>query len=114
MCDGSSVLLIAVTACPSPAEAADRLPPGCSPGSRTQEIAGGNKEVRPRTLEGCWRAKGSFLRRQMVKTEPRDNLRTKPPHPADCCRSQERNAEETRSEERRVGKECRSRWSPYH
>ena len=23
-------------------------------------------------------------------------------------------AESTRSEERRVGKECRSRWSPYH
>ena len=23
-------------------------------------------------------------------------------------------AEELRSEERRVGKECRSRWSPYH
>src|SRR3990167_231940 len=23
-------------------------------------------------------------------------------------------ADETRSEERRVGKECRSRWSPYH
>src|SRR6266436_1424157 len=23
-------------------------------------------------------------------------------------------AQETRSEERRVGKECRSRWSPYH
>ena len=23
-------------------------------------------------------------------------------------------AEESRSEERRVGKECRSRWSPYH
>ena len=23
-------------------------------------------------------------------------------------------AAETRSEERRVGKECRSRWSPYH
>ena len=23
-------------------------------------------------------------------------------------------AETTRSEERRVGKECRSRWSPYH
>ena len=23
-------------------------------------------------------------------------------------------AEMTRSEERRVGKECRSRWSPYH
>ena len=25
-----------------------------------------------------------------------------------------RPAETTRSEERRVGKECRSRWSPYH
>ena len=25
-----------------------------------------------------------------------------------------RNIESTRSEERRVGKECRSRWSPYH
>src|SRR3712207_2579812 len=25
-----------------------------------------------------------------------------------------REAEELRSEERRVGKECRSRWSPYH
>ena len=24
------------------------------------------------------------------------------------------NQEEIRSEERRVGKECRSRWSPYH
>ena len=24
------------------------------------------------------------------------------------------NAEQKRSEERRVGKECRSRWSPYH
>ena len=24
------------------------------------------------------------------------------------------NLEEERSEERRVGKECRSRWSPYH
>ena len=26
----------------------------------------------------------------------------------------EKKAELTRSEERRVGKECRSRWSPYH
>src|SRR5258708_26879706 len=26
----------------------------------------------------------------------------------------ERNGENVRSEERRVGKECRSRWSPYH
>ncbi len=26
----------------------------------------------------------------------------------------EKDKEEIRSEERRVGKECRSRWSPYH
>src|SRR3712207_6851958 len=29
-------------------------------------------------------------------------------------RSLERKIKEARSEERRVGKECRSRWSPYH
>ena len=32
----------------------------------------------------------------------------------DLCDRQLRNAEVGRSEERRVGKECRSRWSPYH
>ena len=30
----------------------------------------------------------------------------------DCSLKEEEDAE--RSEERRVGKECRSRWSPYH
>ena len=29
-------------------------------------------------------------------------------------RKYHKNNEPTRSEERRVGKECRSRWSPYH
>ena len=32
----------------------------------------------------------------------------------DFLRKQERVVEAYRSEERRVGKECRSRWSPYH
>src|SRR5258708_27174218 len=36
-----------------------------------------------------------------------------------CCprpvrRASDKRAKHTRSEERRVGKECRSRWSPYH
>ena len=35
-----------------------------------------------------------------------------PPNPAPMARAQNRGA--MRSEERRVGKECRSRWSPYH
>ena len=30
------------------------------------------------------------------------------------ARHQEASPESSRSEERRVGKECRSRWSPYH
>ena len=41
---------------------------------------------------------------------------------ADCCHSgqsgllhmEDRDYQDDRSEERRVGKECRSRWSPYH
>ena len=30
------------------------------------------------------------------------------------CQLEAENADRSRSEERRVGKECRSRWSPYH
>ena len=33
---------------------------------------------------------------------------------ADICDYERMKALTTRSEERRVGKECRSRWSPYH
>src|SRR2546430_9787364 len=35
-------------------------------------------------------------------------------HPAALLRPSLQSALEQRSEERRVGKECRSRWSPYH
>ena len=31
-----------------------------------------------------------------------------------CTAPQKAETEKWRSEERRVGKECRSRWSPYH
>src|SRR2546422_5778368 len=37
-----------------------------------------------------------------------------PPPAAPAAPSAEGTAREKRSEERRVGKECRSRWSPYH
>ena len=33
---------------------------------------------------------------------------------ASNCNSNSSISHEARSEERRVGKECRSRWSPYH
>src|SRR5207245_6426601 len=35
-------------------------------------------------------------------------------HEIDCVRVLGQTATADRSEERRVGKECRSRWSPYH
>ena len=34
--------------------------------------------------------------------------------PFEPNRKRKKGKAETRSEERRVGKECRSRWSPYH
>src|SRR2546427_9553478 len=34
--------------------------------------------------------------------------------PGGCAATFKRHSPSTRSEERRVGKECRSRWSPYH
>src|SRR2546421_8896567 len=36
------------------------------------------------------------------------------PLPSIGCRSKSTRPKKQRSEERRVGKECRSRWSPYH
>src|SRR5882672_12406610 len=38
----------------------------------------------------------------------------KPPQTQKGASSQLTQAQQKRSEERRVGKECRSRWSPYH
>src|SRR5258708_14226806 len=44
----------------------------------------------------------------------RDGKRHWPVAASECRRRQDGFAATTRSEERRVGKECRSRWSPYH
>src|SRR2546425_3963999 len=43
-----------------------------------------------------------------------DPLGARRPHVVLAERLEHRAAREARSEERRVGKECRSRWSPYH
>ena len=49
---------------------------------------------------------------------PRELIATTPAEPRDSARLMvirgEAEPEHHRSEERRVGKECRSRWSPYH
>src|SRR3989440_7293370 len=45
---------------------------------------------------------------------PRLRRRLRPPAERPGLRPRERRSRARRSEERRVGKECRSRWSPYH
>ena len=50
-----------------------------------------------------------------VEVATRDDLSTDyTPGVAEPCRKIKENPDDVRSEERRVGKECRSRWSPYH
>ena len=46
--------------------------------------------------------------------EAYDLIRETNPFPSVCGRVCQHFCEVNRSEERRVGKECRSRWSPYH
>ena len=48
--------------------------------------------------------------------EPTHTIENPECNVVDCICHAEQQAElpSTRSEERRVGKECRSRWSPYH
>ena len=62
----------------------------------------------------------SFFRLNEVESQKDFNLYTLVPQSAIAVLETDRMAElvddinQLRSEERRVGKECRSRWSPYH
>src|SRR3712207_8199733 len=51
---------------------------------------------------------GEVLREQLAEQHLHDRGEQQRQHRADA------DADPGRSEERRVGKECRSRWSPYH
>ena len=58
---------------------------------------------------------GSFLNvciLRLAKEDKKQRSLFRPP--STCPRCGRRIAWRDRSEERRVGKECRSRWSPYH
>ena len=46
--------------------------------------------------------------------EAADKARAETPAPAEKPKPADAKPKHRRSEERRVGKECRSRWSPYH
>src|SRR2546429_517100 len=67
--------------------------------------------------------RSSFKAKRRRKTETRhrscaardtSKLSTGPSFGAGCSHGRTSRGPVTRSEERRVGKECRSRWSPYH
>src|SRR5256885_3603505 len=55
------------------------------------------------------KARSRLLALELIEEEP-ENKTARPPAPSDRFRA----TIYDRSEERRVGKECRSRWSPYH
>ena len=55
------------------------------------------------------------LRQEEDITQPMERMTSSGDRHQDCrVQVQVENHENIRSEERRVGKECRSRWSPYH
>src|SRR5256886_9195638 len=61
---------------------------------------------------------GAFHRRSRIRSRRSSTTRSRVTSPRRCPGSASRKrlmpAKRPRSEERRVGKECRSRWSPYH
>src|SRR3712207_8410695 len=61
---------------------------------------------RPNRLPGCLHSSRS--------RPPEDNFSTHPVSRTDTDATGSSPVPAPRSEERRVGKECRSRWSPYH
>ena len=70
----------------------------------------------PRRCGGVDEAGGHSWRLSVVRLEecPAERKKSRRAEPAASGRKVASVAEGTRSEERRVGKECRSRWSPYH
>ena len=62
---------------------------------------------------------GSFCRPRPIqkrnqKRKKQGNMTRRMPLGQSCTRRSVLKCSDSRSEERRVGKECRSRWSPYH
>ena len=57
---------------------------------------------------------GYFTEDNSVEVVVARNKNTKDPRIKEVMEVIVRKLHEARSEERRVGKECRSRWSPYH
>src|SRR3712207_9285799 len=55
-----------------------------------------------------------YLRRERDQDDRRNVFVVRTSNGAEFLEGFKRNLRESRSEERRVGKECRSRWSPYH
>src|SRR5256885_7585174 len=86
-------------------------------GIRDYKVTGVQTCALPIYADGCGREDGGRVRRRehrcatsdgVGERERRLSRRCRPPGPGEGRQAH------ARSEERRVGKECRSRWSPYH
>ena len=64
-------------------------------------------------IEGITEQSGIYAGKEGHDIQVKNNTRLKGAV-IDSQAEKEKNRITTRSEERRVGKECRSRWSPYH
>src|SRR2546430_4188753 len=80
----------------------------------SSDLEGGSEEERLAVVGGEEQRRredeqvpGRAPRGRRIRDEPRQR-------DEECQRGDEREIRHDRSEERRVGKECRSRWSPYH
>ena len=79
----------------------DELPPGRAPIKTVRMSAGMEKTLLNQVREEIRRGRQVYWVCPLIEDEKRGEPRAVVSH-------------RSRSEERRVGKECRSRWSPYH
>ena len=70
--------------------------------STLEQVAGLEAQIRDLEAYGCER----IFKEQVSSVAEREQL--------EAALGMLRTGDKLRSEERRVGKECRSRWSPYH
>ena len=87
---------------------------GKGKGAAQQPVSVEVARVRATVIRDEVQAVGSLRSRRSVALRPEVSGRITQLHFSDGARVRKGQVLVQRSEERRVGKECRSRWSPYH
>src|SRR5579885_996703 len=107
------------------ASAVPQLPPpmmervigGKEPGDRSQESESRREQPPGSYSDSCpltWDFSLFSPRKDVFRSRPQTADVRPVSHDDKRARDERRSKNVNRSEERRVGKECRSRWSPYH